>query len=203
MTVANARTLNDAALDSMGGDCCDIGAAAMMASAGAAKAAPQDLATIADPAAFVRTDATGGHHLSMFVDNLQCAACIRKIEAGVAALPGVNEARVNMSTRRVAVSWQGDETTGKDIARAVAALGYPVAPFNPEQVQQSKSNEQRRLLSALAVAGFITWTTPSFVTSSAFQPHAEGVPETSAATSASVNASRIAGCRRAPLRPVR
>jgi Cu2+-exporting ATPase len=156
MTLANARPLNDAALDSMGGDCCDIGAAAMMASAGAAKEAPQDLAAIADPAAFVRTDAAGGHHLSMFVDNLQCAACIRKIEAGLATLPGVGEARVNMSTRRVAVSWQGDETSGQDVARAVAALGYPVAPFNPEQVQQSKANEQRRLLSALAVAGFAT-----------------------------------------------
>ncbi len=154
MTVANAPALDDAALESMGGDCCDIGAAAIMASTGAAQPQSIDITTIADPAAFVRDTSDGSHSLAMFVDNLQCAACIRSIERGLRALPGVTEARVNMSTRRVAVEWRGDETSGQEIARTVASLGYPVAPFNPVHIQQSKTAEQRRLLAALAVAGF-------------------------------------------------
>jgi P-type Cu2+ transporter len=154
MTVANAPALNDAVLESMGGDCCDIGAAAIMASTASAERQPQDLTTIADPAAFVRETADGHHSLSLFVDNLQCAACIRTIENGLRTLPGVTEARVNMSTRRVAVEWLGEKTTGQEIARTVASLGYPLAPFNPAQVQKSKASEQRRLLASLAVAGF-------------------------------------------------
>jgi P-type Cu2+ transporter len=154
MTSANTPTIDNVALESMGGDCCDIGAAAILASSGKPQSAFVSLQSIADPAAFIRTDADGTHRLSMFVDNLQCAACIRTIEAALATKPGVISARVNMSTRRIKVTWSGDQLNGHHIAETVSQLGYPVAPYNPDQVRQSAANEQRRLLAALAVSGF-------------------------------------------------
>lgn len=151
---ASANAISDSAMEAMGGDCCDVGAAAMLASSAKPKSPSLPPEAIADPAAFVQSDEDGTRRLAMFVDNLHCAACIRTIEGSLRAMPGVTAARVNMSTRRLAVSWQGDATSARDIALTVTQLGYPVAPYNPEQLRQAGANEQRKLLASLAVAGF-------------------------------------------------
>jgi P-type Cu2+ transporter len=154
MTSTNIPTADSVMLETMGGDCCDIGAAALLASSRKPQSAFIPSQSIADPAAFIRTGADGTHKLSMFVDNLHCAACIRTIEAALTTKPGVVNARVNMSTRRIKVAWRGDQLSGQQIAETVSQLGYPVAPYDPDQIRQSGVNEQRRLLAALAVAGF-------------------------------------------------
>lgn len=158
MTAANAPAVTveiaDNAVDAMGGDCCDLGAAAILASSARPQTSTADSQPVADPAAFVRTDAKGEHNLAMFVDNLHCAACIRTIETALSGLPGVTRARVNMSTRRLVVAWRGDDISARDIAQRVTGLGYPVAPFDPKRLRLAGTDEQKRLLAALAVAGF-------------------------------------------------
>ena len=57
------------------------------------------------------------------VPGLHCAACIRAVETGLARLPGVAQVRVNLSTRRAAVQWRGEEAP--DLLTALAELGYP------------------------------------------------------------------------------
>lgn len=135
-------------------DCCDAGALADLTSE-AFGAKPVDPATIniSDPTAFV-TRNDDGDHLHLLVENLHCAACIGKIEGFLNAQTGVIDARVNMSTRRLSVSWQHGKTDPAELMRGVAALGYPVAPFDPADVAKSTDAEEKRLLSALAVAGF-------------------------------------------------
>jgi len=108
----------------------------------------------ADPSAYVNVSEDGGRSLHLMVENLHCAACIRKIETGLMALEDITAARVNMSTRRLRVSWRGEQMDGLQIMRCVAALGYPVAPFDPETLKHLDDVENRRLLAALAVAGF-------------------------------------------------
>jgi cation transport ATPase len=61
---------------------------------------------VADPAAFVRRDGEGLCHLDLMAENIHCADCIRKIERGLLALPGVAAARVNLSLRRIAITWR-------------------------------------------------------------------------------------------------
>lgn len=84
------------------------------------------------------------------VPGLHCAACIRAVETGLARLPGVTQVRVNLSTRRVAVQWRGDEAP--ELLTALAALGYPGHLFDSEA--NGKDTERDRLIRALAVAGF-------------------------------------------------
>jgi Cu2+-exporting ATPase len=158
MNVANTPAIRAEiaanAVDTTAGDCCEIGAAAILASSIRGGAAAEDLPPVADPTAFVRDDADGTHHLAMFVDNLHCAACIRTIEGALGVMPGVAQARVNMSTRRLAVAWRGDDVSARDIAERVNGLGYPVAPYDPAKLRRADAGEERRLLAAMAVAGF-------------------------------------------------
>ena len=50
-----------------------------------------------------------------------CAACIRSIERELGRLPGVEQVRVNLSNKRVAVKWQGDVPP---LAETLNRLGY-------------------------------------------------------------------------------
>ncbi|MCU4180820.1 heavy metal translocating P-type ATPase [Bosea sp. BH3] len=84
------------------------------------------------------------------VPGIHCAACIRAVETGLARLPGVAQVRVNLSTRRVAVQWQGDEAP--ELLTALAGLGYSGHLFESEA--EEKDPERDRLIRAVAVAGF-------------------------------------------------
>ena len=109
-----------------------------------------------DFSAFVTHDAAGGAGLELMVRGARCAACMAKIEKGVAALPGVGGARLNLSTGKLAVALKG---AGADPARIIAALedmGYEARLFDPAVIQDEHDKEGRRLLLALGVAGFGT-----------------------------------------------
>ena len=43
--------------------------------------------------------------LNLMVASVHCAGCIRKIEGALHKTPGVINARVNLSTRRLVVDW--------------------------------------------------------------------------------------------------
>ncbi|MHA1151112.1 MAG: heavy metal translocating P-type ATPase [Alphaproteobacteria bacterium] len=111
-------------------------------------------APLVEPGAFVTRSDAGTARLNLMVENLHCAGCIRKIEGALGAVPGVVSARVNMSTRRLVVDWRDGAVEPRALMRTVRDLGYPVAPFNPLELHDAAAREGRRLLTALAVAGF-------------------------------------------------
>ncbi len=108
---------------------------------------------IIDPAPFVRR-AGDVARLELAVFGASCAGCIRKIESAMQSLPGMATARLNLSTGRLSLVWRGDEFTPRVIPERLTALGYRAAPFDPEKVAQESDAEGKRLLRALAVAGF-------------------------------------------------
>jgi len=85
------------------------------------------------------------------VPDVHCGACIRRVEKALTALPGVASARVNLSTRRVAVEWQGDQSPPA-LRHTLDRLGYPANYC--DDVPEEKDREFGRLVRALAVAGF-------------------------------------------------
>ncbi|WP_123695396.1 copper-translocating P-type ATPase [Allostella humosa] len=106
----------------------------------------------AAPFARDRGDGTATAHL--MVDGLHCAACIWLIEAVLARDPRVVHARVNMTTRRLVVQWRGAPDLADAVLAPVARLGFALAPFDPARLADAGALEERRLLRALAVAGF-------------------------------------------------
>jgi Cu2+-exporting ATPase len=108
------------------------------------------------------------------VPAIHCGGCIQKIEQALGALPGVERARVNLSTRRVSICWRGE--TPPPLIATLKAVGYDahLHDFGAEQ----KDPVLRELIIALAVAGFASsnimmlsigvWSGADLATRSAF-----------------------------------
>ncbi|MGA8610142.1 MAG: heavy metal translocating P-type ATPase [Xanthobacteraceae bacterium] len=88
------------------------------------------------------------------MEGIGCAGCIRKIEGGLAKLPGVIDARVNFTQRRLAVDWRESEIDAAKILKALEAIGYRAHPFAPERVEADENRRAKWLLKCLGVAGF-------------------------------------------------
>ncbi|CAN5240500.1 cation-translocating P-type ATPase [soil metagenome] len=91
-------------------------------------------------------------HIDFAVPGLRCAGCIAKLENGLAAVPGIHNARVNFAAKRVTI----DHDAACDppgIKAAIAAIGFEAEPMAVEGVDRD-AEESRRLLRALAVSGF-------------------------------------------------
>lgn len=115
---------------------------------------PEPGAGLPELESFVRTSADGTARLSLLVEGIQCGACLWLIEGALARLPGVLSARLAMTTRRLAVAFRPAETTAEGIAARVTALGYRIAPTDPEAPGGAGDRAGSELLRALAVAGF-------------------------------------------------
>lgn len=84
------------------------------------------------------------------VPDIHCANCIRAIEKGLGAVEGVTHVRVNLSTRRAAVTWQG--SVAPDLLAALDALGF--AGHLTDSPAASKDPQLAALIKSLAIAGF-------------------------------------------------
>lgn len=104
-----------------------------------------------DPSAFV-TEAAGLRSLDVMVRGAKCASCLSRIEGGVSKLPGVETARLNLSTGKLRVAWRGALPPRK-IIETLTQLGYGAAAFDARTTQDLASREERQLLLAMAVAG--------------------------------------------------
>ncbi|MEP9399637.1 cation-translocating P-type ATPase [Mesorhizobium sp. KR2-14] len=84
------------------------------------------------------------------VPGIHCGACIQKIESALSRLEGVENARVNLSTRRVSVRWH--EGRVPPIVPTIEGLGYETHLFDPEVGQKDKTLAE--LIRALGISGF-------------------------------------------------
>jgi len=116
--------------------------------------APLDAASTDDAVAFVREEREGGKALDLAVEGARCAGCIAKIERGLLALPRVSAARLNLSTGRLAVRFDGPDETADAVIERVRSLGYAARAYAPEGGEDAGRAEEKRLLRALGVAGF-------------------------------------------------
>ena len=107
-----------------------------------------------DPSLFVRKTSEGLAQIDLVVQDMHCAGCLRKVERGLNELPGVEYARANLSTKRVAVRWQPAQLKPADIVEKLADTGFEAVPFDPKLLSALDETEERRLLRALGVAGF-------------------------------------------------
>lgn len=90
-------------------------------------------------------------HNDLSVPGIRCGGCIRKIEDAIGRLPGVTRARVNLSTRRVAVDWR--ESAGPPpLGETLTGLGYEAHLH--EAREDANDRQLGRMIRALAVSGF-------------------------------------------------
>jgi Cu2+-exporting ATPase len=77
-----------------------------------------------------------------------------KIENGIRQLPGVEEARVNLSSAKLNVRWREGATSAERIVERVNELGFEAFPYDPSAILKQDDEEGRFLLTCLAVAAF-------------------------------------------------
>ena len=121
---------------------------------GLAPPAARDESATSGLSAFVRRKGSGAS-LSLLVRGAKCAGCLAKIERSVGALPGVDSARLNLSTGRLEITGT-QSLDAEEIATTLGSLGYGVAPFEPGEADTAARAEERGLLIAMGVAGFAT-----------------------------------------------
>ncbi|MCB1494428.1 MAG: heavy metal translocating P-type ATPase, partial [Bauldia sp.] len=103
---------------------------------------------------YVTSDDDGACHIDLAVDGIHCAGCISGIEKRLKAVPGVTDARVNLTLRRVGVDWREGAVEPASLVEALDRGGYRARPFSTGSVEAESDAEMKRLLKALAVAGF-------------------------------------------------
>ena len=106
-----------------------------------------------DLSMFVKRD-SGVAHLDLAVEGVGCAGCIHKIEGGLKRIPGIVDARLNFTNRRLAVDWHDGALEASDVIGAIERIGYRAHPFEPERAESEEARHARWLMKCLAVAGF-------------------------------------------------
>jgi heavy metal translocating P-type ATPase len=90
------------------------------------------------------------------IDGMTCASCVGRVERGLAALPGVTEARVNLALETANVRFLAGALTADALISAVSALGYVAKLQGQAEDAGDKSHEililRGQLLTALALA---------------------------------------------------
>ena len=92
----------------------------------------------------------GIRQTDLSVPSIHCGACIRNVETALSALPGVEAARVNLSTKRATIRWH-DGAPPPFIA-TLRRAGYDAHIYDAGA--ETKDKTFGELLRALAVAGF-------------------------------------------------
>jgi Cu2+-exporting ATPase len=97
----------------------------------------------------------GLKRIEFLVPQANRPSAISQIETDLSALDGVNSVRVNLTGRRVAVTYAETLIEPQALIDRLAFLGYMARPFDPRETGLTKDDrEGGRLLRALAVSGF-------------------------------------------------
>ncbi|MEO6300601.1 MAG: heavy metal translocating P-type ATPase [Paracoccaceae bacterium] len=92
--------------------------------------------------------------LMLSLPSAHCAACISTVEGAMAAYPGVQSARVNLTLKRVSVDAAAD-VTAAELVDALAAVGFEAHELDPGLLSSTETDRQgRELLMRLGVAFF-------------------------------------------------
>src|SRR5436190_24207777 len=89
-------------------------------------------------------------HTVLAVPGVHCVGCISRIENGLAGLPGLMTARLNVTSKQLSVT-HAPELKVPDLVAAVGRLGFEAQPL-AEAATKPADSHSRELLRATAVA---------------------------------------------------
>jgi P-type Cu2+ transporter len=99
----------------------------------------------------VTSSAVAAHSI-FAVPGMHCAACISKLERGLAQVPGIVAARVNFTAKQVAVDHLPN-MTAPDLKEAIGRIGFEAEAIH-DVGALTDTRESKALTRATAVAGF-------------------------------------------------
>jgi Cu2+-exporting ATPase len=102
---------------------------------------------------FVRTSGNVSS-LDLVIGGARCGGCLAKIENGLRSQPDVSEARMNLSTARLHLTWEGAADRADGFARDLKDMGFSAGPYIPDEADAADRAQSRTLLLAMAAAAF-------------------------------------------------
>ncbi|HEY9723602.1 MAG TPA: cation-translocating P-type ATPase [Oscillatoriaceae cyanobacterium] len=118
-----------------------------------------------------RTDETPEAEAALLIDGLHCADCVATLERVLKRLPGVHDARVQLTTGRARVRFDAALVDETKLCEAIAAAGYLARPYDPGASELPLRQIQQTWLVRLAVTGFGAMAT-MFVAEALYGPMA-------------------------------
>lgn len=103
--------------------------------------------------AFVKREGGQGR-LDLLVPDVRCAGCLAKVEKAAQAAPGVAAARLNLTTKKLTVTLREAGADAGGVVEALEKAGYRATPYDPAGARAEQDREGKRLILAMAVAGF-------------------------------------------------
>lgn len=99
------------------------------------------------------------------IKGMHCASCVKVIEKSLVRTTGVKNAVVNLATEKATVTYDSNECGEKEIASAVANVGYKVVTekeaLSEDQEKIEKARELKKLRNkvgvSLVLGGLILW----------------------------------------------
>ncbi|MFD1064856.1 heavy metal translocating P-type ATPase [Oceanobacillus locisalsi] len=92
------------------------------------------------------------------VEGMTCAACANRIEKRLNKMDGVAEANVNFALENVAVEYNEDQVTSRDMMDVVKKLGYALKPqVSKEETSNRKEEEIRHQTGKFIFSAILTF----------------------------------------------
>ena len=66
--------------------------------------------------------------IELTAPDISCAKCKANIEGDLASEPGVGQVAVDVSTRRVRIAYDQDQTGPEQLRAKLSEIGYPATP---------------------------------------------------------------------------
>ena len=105
----------------------------------------------------VKPPASDAPGVTLAIQGMHCASCVTTIEKALSAVPGVEEASVNLGTARAQIRGRGLDPPL--LVEAVRGSGYdakPVEEAAPAEEDEAARREARSVLSRTLVAALLT-----------------------------------------------
>ena len=103
---------------------------------------------------FTHAHSDGSSSMDMVVEGVHCGGCIGRIERSLKAMDGVSDARLNFTSKRLTITWNGPGFDPGEAVRSLEKMGYRANPFQTRSSEDSEAKETKFLIRCLAVAGF-------------------------------------------------
>jgi Cu2+-exporting ATPase len=78
---------------------------------------------VVDLSLYAKRAEAGRHSMDFAVEGVACGGCIERIESAVKQLPGITDARLNFTNRRLHVTWADGAVNPADILQTLRANG--------------------------------------------------------------------------------
>lgn len=118
------------------------------------KPRPEETHQLGDLSAWIRHLDGKGDELTLMIDGLHCGACVWLIEQFLLQQPGVINARVSLTTRRLTLRFDPAACRPEALVDGVQGLGYRLVPVDPACLASRDEADVKQLMRYLAVAGF-------------------------------------------------